>query len=201
MDPIFPGDIVNFECTFHECKHRHDGSTSHVGQVMAVYRGRRQRTRDLGITDCTTNNVVDQAQEGDIVLVIARVLRGSLIKKIVNDHKIIKTNPTDDDVADDEWVLSYDPTEFVPPFKVRRRRDDIRFDYAFGSKVSFPDDPRERVGLPLIRRVFLQERGAFMPPCLIPPVPGALEVTQFGRNSLIGKFVLANKAGFDPSHA
>ncbi|KAK3896610.1 hypothetical protein C8A05DRAFT_39840, partial [Staphylotrichum tortipilum] len=149
-NPIFPGDIVDFE-------------------FMAVYRDRRQRTRDLGMIDCTTNNVVDQAQEGDIVLVISRVLRGSLIKKIVNDHKIvIKTNPTDDDVADDEWVLSYNPTEFVPPFKVRRRRDDIGFDYAFGSKVSFPDDP-------------------------LPPVPGALEVTQFGRDSLIRKFVLGQQ--------
>jgi hypothetical protein len=175
-DPIFPGDIVDFECTFRDCRHCHsadDTSKPHVGQVMAVYRDRRDSTRDLGLIAASNNNV-DQAQQGDVVLVIARVLRGHVIKNIVANQAIeIKTNPTRDNVTDNEWVLSYSPMELVPSAKIRGRRTDIGFDYAFGSQVEFDDDPRERIGMPLIRRIFMKEQCAFMPPCLVPPVPGA----------------------------
>ncbi|EAQ82920.1 hypothetical protein CHGG_10738 [Chaetomium globosum CBS 148.51] len=62
-------------------------------QVMAVYRDRRDSTRDLGLIAASNNNV-DQAQQGDVVLVIARVLRGHVIKNIVANQAIeIKTNP------------------------------------------------------------------------------------------------------------
>ncbi|EAQ83506.1 hypothetical protein CHGG_09910 [Chaetomium globosum CBS 148.51] len=168
-DPIFPGDIVDFECTFRDCRHCHsadDTSKPHVGQVMAVYRDRRDSTRDLGLIAASNNNV-DQAQQGDVVLVIARVLRGHVIKNIVANQAIeIKTNPTRDNVTDNEWVLSYSPMELVPSAKIRGRRTDIGFDYAFGSQVEFDDDPRERIGMPLIRRIFMKEQCAFMPPCL-----------------------------------
>jgi hypothetical protein len=197
-DPIFPGDIVDFECTFRDCRHCHnEGDTSkpHVGQVMAVYRNRRESTRELGLMAASNNNV-DQAQKGDVVLVIARVLRGHIIKNIVANQSIeIKTNPARDSVTDNEWVLSYSPLDLVPPAKIRGRRTDIAFDYAFGSQVEFADDPRERVGMPLIRRIFMKEQGAFMPPCLVPPVPGALEVIQFGREMLINKFAIGPEQG------
>lgn len=196
-EPIFPGDIVDFECTFFSCKHCHSGQGKfHIGQVIAVYRDRRQHSRSLGVVganpDAELSDSVDQAEEGDVVLLVARVLRGRIISKIIKERSVvIKTNPTKDEVDDDEWVLSHSPMEFVPPAKVSRRRDDIGFDYAYGSAVSFPDDPRARLGLPLIRRVFLQDQGALMPPCLVPPVPGVLEVTEFSRDTLIEKFVLS----------
>ncbi|KAH6613526.1 hypothetical protein F5144DRAFT_654050 [Chaetomium tenue] len=197
-DPIFPGDIVDFECTFRDCRHCHsadDTSKPHVGQVMAVYRDRRDSTRDLGLIAASNNNV-DQAQQGDVVLVIARVLRGHVIKNIVANQAIeIKTNPARDNVTDNEWVLSYSPMELVPSAKIRGRRTDIGFDYAFGSQVEFDDDPRERIGMPLIRRIFMKEQCAFMPPCLVPPVPGALEVIQFGREVLINKFAIGPEQG------
>src|ERR1700716_586263 len=122
---------------------------------------------------------------------MAHILKGSVIRSMIQTrHLTIKINPAGD-FTDNESVLHLDLLEYVPVTKVHRHRSDMGFNYASGSKVSFRGDPRE-LG-PLIRRVFILSKAAIMPPCLVPPVPGVLEVEKFGRQELVKRFVLSEE--------
>lgn len=197
MEPIFPGDILAYQCAFPACTGCHEkvatnvrvATKVHLGQIQAMFRDHRDSSRHLGnfIGDPSTG--AEKNTKGDVVLVISRICSGKFInRQFVQKGKAIKINPAEDTLDDDELILSMSPMELISPAMVTGRRDNIRFDYAFGSKVQFPGDPIARREQPLITRIFDREHMALVPPCLVSLVPGALEVDEFGRDWLVKTF-------------
>lgn len=197
-DPIFPGDIINFQCAYQKCPTCQGNTTKlHVGQVFGIYRDQRT-ARILGDTKTelsgTSNVKLDVVEFNEPVLLVARIFASDNLRAIHQRRKVkIRANDIKaKDLFKGEQILVIDPLEYVDPKKVTQRVD-IPFDYGFGSSMSFENDPVPSADNPYIRRVFHTQHSVFLPVGKIAPVPGTLEVNQFGRNELIKKFARSSK--------
>lgn len=189
-DPIFPGDVISFKCGYVACTScRGNRPTLHTGQVFGIYRDNRQ-SRLLGEAGVVNpKHQVDTVPANAIVLLVARIFNGQALLRIQKKRKVeIRVNPVDPkDLSPGEQVLVIEPLEYVDPNMVAHRVD-LPFDYGLGSSVSFSDDPQPTAARPYIRRAYHTKESAILPMCKVTPVPGVLEVNQFGRNELIKKF-------------
>jgi hypothetical protein len=189
-EPIFPGDIINFRCARQDdwCRNTEDPTMVHVGQVLEIYRDHRESTRRLGaFADKLSKS--DEVEKGEIVLVAARIWRGTNLLSMLEKRKIQVKNPlTPADLNPGENILMSDPIELINVSSVVGRYERLTFDYAFGSRCKFDDDPPPNNSQ--IRRVFSLEDSAFLPVCKFAPPAGVLEVREFGREQLIKMFVV-----------
>lgn len=191
-EPIFPGDIVKFGCGVSICKVcRSDNPQHHTGQVMEVYRDQRNSTRRLGPTTLSASSpvAVDSIEKGSIVLAVARIQHAA---DVLNHDK--KKNVTvkvgafqEKDITPGELIMIADPPEYVDPRKVVGPATGVSIDFSWGSKVSLDEDPDPN----MIRRVFHLQDACFLVACKVSPVPGYLEVNQFGRQELVSQFCRA----------
>lgn len=184
-----------FRCGNRACtKCRGDNPRLHTGQVVGIYRDNRQN-RLLGEADVTeTAHEVDTVPFNEPVLLVARMFNARALLNIHRKRGIeVRGKPVvAKDLGPNEQILVIDPLEYVDPNKVVRRVD-LDFDYSFDSSVAFDTDPDPNTAHPSIRRAFHTRESYFIPMCKVTPVPGTLEVNQYGRSELINKFVRHKK--------
>ncbi|RYC62816.1 hypothetical protein CHU98_g3384 [Xylaria longipes] len=199
QDPVFPGDFVEFRCAHVQCntcraKEGVADRGTHVGQVMATYRDYRTSRRLGGVT-APQEVPVDENSEGDIILVIGRLWSGKKLLVMNERNNIhIKINPAQKhDFYDQELVLVLDPLEYVSADNIVSRIEDVDFDYSFMSEHSFADDYTPVEGRRFIRRGYSRVDLSFMPMAKVSPVPGLLEMHEFGRDALVQTFAQSSK--------
>ncbi|KAJ8132205.1 hypothetical protein O1611_g1419 [Lasiodiplodia mahajangana] len=199
-DPIFPGDMIEFRCAHHVCntcrpKEGVEDETrgTHIGQIMEIYRDYRT-SRRLGQIGADEKNPVDEDSEGDIIFVVGRLWPGPKLLAINERVKLqIKINPVKKgDFHPRELVLVQDPLEYVSASMVVRRLTYVDFDYSFQSQHSFDDDFKPGLTRRFIRRAYSRSTLSFMPIGRVSPVPGVLEMLEFGREALVNAFVKPN---------
>ncbi|KAI0550499.1 hypothetical protein F4679DRAFT_572871 [Xylaria curta] len=200
-DPIFPGDMVEFRCAHQICntcrpKEGVETQGTHTGQVMAIYRDYRT-SRRLGQIGSPDSNPVDEDSEGDIILVIGRLWSGP--KLLAMNERVnlqVKINPAKrGDFHPQELVLVLDPLEYVLASMVVRRLTHVDFDYSFQSEHAFDDDFQPGFNdRRFVRRAYNRSTLSFVPIGRVSPVPGVLEVLEFGRAALVKAFVKPNGA-------
>ncbi|RYC54491.1 hypothetical protein CHU98_g11716 [Xylaria longipes] len=190
-DPIFPGDMIEFRCAHQTCNTcRPKGGAedetrgTHTGQVMEIYRDYRT-SRRLGQVGVEESIPVDEDSEGDIILVVGRLWLGPglQIQGKINPAKR-------QDFLPQELVLIQEPLEYVSASTVVCRLTDVDFDYSFQSEYTFNDDFKP--GLTerrFVRRAYSRDTLSFMPIGKVSPVPGLLEMQEFGREALVAMFV------------
>ncbi|KAI1494442.1 hypothetical protein F5X96DRAFT_560289 [Biscogniauxia mediterranea] len=193
-DPIFPGDFIRYKCAVVDCgvcrkENLEDMTKFHQGQVLAVYRDHRTETRRLGNTARSEIQVVE-SKEGDVVMVIGRLWKPSALLKTIKTHNYqVTANPMKpEDAVPNERILIMDPVEYISSEMAISRAENFKFDYSFDSCQSFEDDVQPTPEFYLIRRVYSRQDMAFIPVGRASPVPGLLEMNEFGRNTLVETF-------------
>ncbi|KAI0483356.1 hypothetical protein GGR56DRAFT_663844 [Xylariaceae sp. FL0804] len=188
-DPIFPGDIIEYQCAHTACWCVKKGKYHH-GQVFEIYRDERS-TRLLG-GQPSTSTAVKEGLRGGVVLVVGRLLSGpQTIQGNVSIKVAIKNNPLkESNFEATEQVLTVLPNKYITPASVNRRlpENTFTFDYAFRSGYTFADDHKRAPGEWFVRWAYHKDKRAFIPLCQLEPVAGTLEIQTWGRDALVKKF-------------
>jgi hypothetical protein len=167
--PIFPSDIVRYQCSNTACKFecRMSGSEAHVGRIVAVGKDYRHNANVKGIVKLQLQMLIGYKAATDSLCTLLESTGPPFRENelIVHEDEYLYLSESD--------ISSWEKTILL----------DYQFQNGFSSCVAEPPDRY------LIRRVINQHITSVRPLCLTTPPRGELEIATYGRKQLMDTFL------------